>query len=577
MSGHVRLLSSENLMKPLPRTDEHQLNQDGAGIPCRKKRLCQNDLWVLVIQAVCLSMAILTVFHQGIAAWLSSIRQLIVIGFLLGVMALAFQEQALRTALIFTGYSRASSIQDIDAFLRKDLFAPKVSLYLRLTLLLLIGLPLGLSVAYKVFVGGYSQRVVPAYTADFGFSALPGNQRIGDGLTLLSDIYRPFWINPAINKTYGFNLFIETNDTAVIPDTPYPSFLAPLQSSLADGESINLTTTVNATVCRLAGLSPEERNSSAYWQSVQDYYGHDWVQMGNNIAGANNGIWAGQWDSVGFSWNFSVVFLSAWNTTKNETFFSEAFRLENYRSVYHATWNVTNSDALLVAAKIADPSIPGYKAANQSTIQHELLGIDIMFPNFLGEYDWHNRAGFFQYPYPTAEGQPEKWTLDVNTVPALSAAMIWARVTSLNGGDRPNRNPDAASLTQYEKTGEEISMTKYIPTLKRSPWLLLVLCVNPILTLSCLVLKTLMYASPVGDNFNSIALLSAAAKSDLSILKGAGLSGKLSRKVGVRFRVQELLWKGGSDSNAMEKRAFLVLEAADGSKNGVLKHNTIYQ
>lgn len=577
MSGHVRLPSSESFTKPLPTIEVHQLEQEAAGVPSRKRIVSEKDIGVLSIQAVSLTLALLTVFHQGIASWLGVIRQLIVIGFLLAVMALALHEEVLRTVLIFLGYRQASSIQDIDAFLRKDLFAPKVSLYLRLTLVLLIGLPLGLSVAYKVFVGGYSQKTIQGGDASFGYTASPGNQRIGDGLTILSDLYRPFWIDPVINRTYGFNLFIASNDTAVIPDTPYPSYLEPLQSGLADAESINLTAVVNATVSRLVNPTSEERGSSAYWQSIQDFFGHDWVERGDNIAGANNGIWAGQWDSGGMAWNYSVMFFSAWNTTKNESFFSEALRLETHRSIYRATWNVTKAGTTLVYAEVVPSSTPGYTEASQDIVQRELLGIDTMFPNFLGEYDWHNRAGFFQFPYPTLPGEPEKWTLDVNTVPALSAAMIWARITSLMGGDRPNRNPVSVAHTEYDKSGQEISMVRFIPTLQRSPWLLLVLCVNPVLSTACLILKILMYKSPVGDNFNSIALLSAAAKSDLSVLNGAGLSGDLSRKVGVRFSVRDRNLRDCGDNGTGEKRAFLRLDATEKGMNDVLERGRIYE
>ena len=556
-------------MKPLPLVEE--LEEEAAGIPCRKKRLSMKDIWVLSVQLLCLTIAVLTVFHQGIASWLGVIRQLIVIGFLLGIMAIALQEEVLRAALIFLGFSRTSSIQDIDAFLRKDLFADQVSLYLRLILLALIGLPLGLSVAYKLFVGGYSQKTLQMGNASFGFTASPGNQRIGDGLTLLPDLYRPFWVDPAINRTYGFNLFIESNNTAVIPDTPYPSYLTALQANLAEKESINLTATVNATVARMVNPTPEQRGSNDYWQSVQDYFGHAWVQHG--ITTANNAIWAG---GNGIA-NFSMVFLSAWNESKSETFFSEALRIENSRSIYQATWNVTNTDATLISAKAVAPTTPGYRPANQRIIQHEFLGIDTMFANFLGEYDWHNRAGWFQFPYPTALGQPEKWSLDVNTVPALSAAMIWARATSLEGGDRPNRNPDAVAHTMYSKAERDISTIKFIPTLKRSPWLLVVLCINPALALACMVLKVLMYRSPIGDDFNSVALLSAAAKSDLSVLHGAGLSGKLKRKVGVCFSVKKRPLSSWEEDVSGETRAFLALDVRGKESNDKLDPWNVYE
>ena len=47
-----------------------------------------------------------------------------------------------------------------------------------------------------------------------------------------------------------------------------------------------------------------------------------------------------------------------------------------------------------------------------------------------------------------------------------------------------------------------------------------------------------LYDSPIGDDFNTIALFAAAEKSDLSAVRGASLTGKLTRKVSVAFNVE---------------------------------------
>ena len=40
--------------------------------------------------------------------------------------------------------------------------------------------------------------------------------------------------------------------------------------------------------------------------------------------------------------------------------------------------------------------------------------------------------------------------------------MIWARTTSLNGGDRPIRDPDRVVHTLYDKAVTEVVTVKYI-------------------------------------------------------------------------------------------------------------------
>ena len=132
-----------------------------------------------------------------------------------------------------------------------------------------------------------------------------------------------------------------------------------------------------------------------------------------------------------------------------------------------------------------------------------------------------------------------RWFVDVNTVPALSAAMIWARMTSLNGDDRPVRDPDRLLHTVYTKSAESVVTIKYIPTLRRTLPLLLVLLTNPVITLLCGVAKFIWLGSnPVGDGFNTVALLAAGRGEDWSVLEGAERTGSLERKVGVRFIVE---------------------------------------
>lgn len=528
---------------------ENKLDHSRARIPGPSHTVSQKDLYSIAGQLTCLALAVVTVFFQRLASYLGQLNQLIVIGFLLGLMALINQSQVLRTLMVLHGGRWVTTLQDIDATLRQDLFAPRVSIWLRGLLLGLIALPLGLSVSYKLFVGGSSSRTLHLPDGMFGYAASPGNQRIGDGLTLLADLYRPFWIDPSLNRTYGSNLFIQDNATAVIVDAPYPSYLTYLQSRLSERESLTLAATVNATIARETAITTKQRSSSDYWSDILSVFGHEPTFNGGGTSGSKNALLAGMGANIRS--NFSIAYFSIWNTTRNETFESEAIRIDNYRALYHATWNVTNTNASLVdAAPAEDVSHWWQSAANQSIIQYDFLGVQEMFSNFLGEYDWHNRAGDFQFPYPDASSIAStndattcprdvakcKWDIGSNTVPALSAAMIWARMTSLNGGDRPIRDPDRLLHTMYSKSADDVVTIKYIPTLRRTLPLLLVLVTNPVITVLCVVVKLLwLGSSRVGDGFNAVALLAAGMGEDWSVLAGAQRSGSLERKVGLRF------------------------------------------
>jgi hypothetical protein len=521
---------------------EHPL-LDPCGKPGRKHRIPWKDVYLLLTELLCLVAGLLIVFYSRLAILLGQINQLIAVGFLLAVMSMCLEGLVLRTALIYTAGRSGATIQDIDALLRKDPFASKIHFAYRCLLLCLLGLPLLLSIGYKNFTGGESKITVDNGDGFFGFSSTPGKQRIGDGLSILPDIYVPFWINPALNQTYGFNMFVAAdNKTAVILDSPFPSYLSSLQSGLSNGETLSLSTTVNATVSEMVNPTDDERNSTDYWTSVQDEFGHDMTVNGGDTRGANNALWAGM--NGNFLTNFSVMYFSVWNTTSNETFFSEAIRTEQTRQMARAKWLISSSNITLVEAELIGNS----SLANQDVIQKNAIGLQEMFSTFLGEYDWHNRAGAFDFPYPAPLNGELRYSQNVNTVPALAAAMAWARITSLNTIARPQgiQSDELRVLTGYDKAAQNIVTIKTVPTLRRLPLLAAVLVINPLLAVVCVVVKGLfLYRSPIGDEFNTISLFAAAEESDLTVLRGASLTGELTRRVPVAFNVEHETQQAG--------------------------------
>ncbi|KIW22280.1 uncharacterized protein PV07_12182 [Cladophialophora immunda] len=502
-------------------------------------RLPPKDVYLSLAMLLCLTLSLLTVFYTRFAIFLGQINQLVLIGFLVAVMGMCLEGQVLRTALMACGKRRGTTLQDLDALMRKDPFADHVFWAYRLLLLIIFGLPLLLSVGYKQFIGGSSTILVHEGPGFFGFAAPPGMQRIGDGLSLLSQVYVPFWTDPGLNRTYGFNVFIAAdNKTAAIVDSPFPSYLTAIQSRLKDGETLTMSTTVNATVSEIHDISDEDRNSADFWTDVAAQFGHDFTVNGGNVRGANNALWAGM--SGNFLTNFTTMYFSAWNTTRNETFESEAIRTEQSRRIADVTWVISPSNITLTAARLV---VQPDATVNQTVLQNNAIGLQEMFSNYLGEYDWHNRAGAFDYPYPISpESGPLVFAQPVNTVPALAAAMAWARTSSLDTIVRPQgiQNAEIRALTGYDKAAADILSIKTVPTLRRHPLLILLLMVNPLLSFICVAVKALvLHDSPVRDGFSTLSLLAASweadfiASNDAASLAGAG--GRLKRPVIVHF------------------------------------------
>lgn len=506
------------------------------GVVGVKSRWPPKDIAALTIQLTSFAITLLAVFLAPFAIWLGEINQLIVIGFVLGVMAIVFKQLAKQTAIIAAGCRKGSTIQNIDALMRNDTLAHQIHWSIRLLLLILFALPLGLSAAYKAFTGGQTAQMVNTGPGKFGFTAAPGKQRIGDGVSICTDLYLPFWIDPAINRTYCFALFIPDNDTAVVVDGLLPDYATALMSSLGHGQTLSLTATLAATIARTNGPSAAQRSDSSFWDEVNAQFGSTYAEM-NRVSGVKMGFWAGM-EEDGILSNYSSAIFSTWDTTLNETFESQAIRTELTRGLALATWSIERNNITLVRAALLRVRNP-----YQDIIWNNRLEIQDIFSQLLPEFDWRNRANWND-PYPGGDLSNPRWYQPVNTIPALSAAILWSRITSLNGAERPipgrlgvddeGRNP-----TAYIIPKELISAQKTVQTLKRSPWLVVLLAIYPLISIGCILYKCMLFQPPIGNDFNTIAMLAAVRKADLDLLDGAGLSGRLSRRVRVSFNKEQ--------------------------------------
>nr|POE61020.1 hypothetical protein CFP56_64729 [Quercus suber] len=109
------------------------------------------------ISLLCFFVSILIITPTLKLAWLLEYNgQIIVIGFLLGVMNLCTTTVVPHVLLLIEARFGISSLQNYEGLLTNRPLSPRLSLYWRLTLALLLALPLGLAVAYKRFIGGLS-------------------------------------------------------------------------------------------------------------------------------------------------------------------------------------------------------------------------------------------------------------------------------------------------------------------------------------------------------------------------------------------------------------------------------------
>ena len=283
-------------------------------------------------------------------------------------------------------------------------------------------------------------------------------------------------------------------------------------------------------------LSSTERSDDCYWSERESLFNgpHSDVDASD---GVHQGLCAStNPDQYSGNCNYTEVFLSIWNTDEEQTFCSEAERFVSTRRTCVAVWIITRLNVSLIdityllSANEIDVTDPQKAIANGTDDVQEL------FPLVLGEYDWKTRI-IFDKPLPGSYGLsgPPQFFPVFNTRPALVAAMLWARITSVSGPERVFNRP----FNSYAKSASDIGLAKQFMTLQRSPWLSAVLAIHPLLTKLAVLAKATLYTTPIGDGFGLISPLAGIREEGFEIPQGAALTGTLSEKVRVRFTARK--------------------------------------
>ena len=551
-----------------------------AGIPQHKPFVSWKDISATLIAWLCFIFGIVAVFSQSVAVYLGQTNQLIIIGFLLTIMGLCSRRELELLAIAYEIYAGRSTLQDLDALLRNDFMARNVSNRARAAIVFYPLLALALSASYKSFSNGTSTETLKSISGFFGLTASPGNQRIGSGISLLVEVYLPFWTDPDVNRTYGFNMFVASNTTTAILDAPLPIYLDDLTPGLAIGDSLLISAIVNATVSEMIEFPDSDRNDPNFWNTTWMAYGQD-IETDSGppnplsdpplfsddlLEDAYSGMLAGSGDwGIYSNPNNTMVYLSMWNTTLNETFQStaQAFRLS--RRQCYGTWNITSSGVYLAEATLLETHEEALQSQDQALIADNELGITPTFHATLFEYDYRFRETWNE-PMPTSSITKPQYRYNISTTSALVASMIWARQVSLWEPSRNNASA-AASNNQYTIDPVNVVTRREAITLRREIGLVVVLAICPFLAIVALVLKTFLYSVPLGEGFGVISMLAGMKECNLDVFSGASLSGQLSRELTVRFHVHQ-------DRNG-RGRVCIKLDEKDG-KSERLKKNIVY-
>ena len=524
------------------------------GIPTQKRRIHSLHLFAAAIALLCMVVAIAAVSDENLSWHLGQKNyQLIVLGFLLGIMNLCLASVAPTFYLLIEAEYGLSTLQNYNGLLRNQVFSTRLNILWRVVITLSTALPLGLSVAYKTFVGGESAMSVhaPTYTQSdsvYGMFAPPGLQLLGEktGVSVFSNATLPFAVAsspdgtstepplPTKNQAYGFNVLFLDNDSAAILDIPQPAYLSSIQALLAQGESWNISAAVFGTVATFNNSKVDDPDGfesyfTDFCEEAKESSGafthqslmNDWsiVLLNHASPGDQSMQYIGLTPDPGITQDPDC-----------SDFYPDARLYNIKRQQCFGIWSITRGGIQLVEGSCYGPILPPDK---QEVIVHNSL--------FLGVWYMSSLVKLIG-PFATT------WNNSVWTGPSMAislAAMVWSRITVLNSPISQNEidfkapkelerlSPEDAGLI-YNVDDDAIYIR---PTLRKSGALYFILILQPFLLILMLILSaTLFYTTPTDREFGLISIMSGIDRDSLDNLAGAGLSGKLLKSVKLYMR-----------------------------------------
>lgn len=517
-------------------------NGTAIGKPRAKPYLDSIDLLAVLASIASLIISICAITPDWSLSWrLGFEGQIIVIGFLLSIMNLCMRRVTPTLFLILEARWGDSRLQNYEALLRISVTLSHTRLIWRATLLFLLLLPLGLSVAYKRFSGGHSTvSFTGKYPGYYGLTSPP----MGDYHVIHN--YSPYLaINatvpfveassydnitlPLSPKAYGFNtLFIDNTSTALL-DIPVPEYVSSIQQNLTNQESWNLSASVNATVATYNSSFHVDQGNKTFWDQL---FGEAEFLSSYRLfqpESTNLGMIVDQQKSS--SGSYSPYCLISYypsdqghslgtftsNHTNSKAFQkSSPMRFDVQRQICVGTWEITKGSCA---------QTPASPRSLTNTVPFYLEALPVMVNN-LAVYSPHGRRNASQWRTPA--------------ITTSVATMYWARSLFIN----PYLEKVFMANTNlyYPACNETLSSTNV--TLDAHWLLYLVLCLQPILTISMFLAAIVLYDTTVDNGFGLVAILSGIDKNSLDTMHGAALSGELSRPVILNI---EVLGDAGED------------------------------
>ncbi|KAF4851044.1 hypothetical protein CGCSCA4_v003587 [Colletotrichum siamense] len=528
------------------------------GKPSRKRMFHIMDIAMAFVALACLALSILVVSNRHVSWYLGvGNRQLIVIGFLLSIMNLCLASVTPTLFLLLEARVGNSTLQNYDGILRNKPLASKLSFAWRMVLVTMLALPVGLSVAYKTFTGGESSMKI--HTTDyitnatyFGLFRPPAMSSSMNGVSFFFNATASFrdateraanGSEPPLPTTfpqaYGYNLLLLDKSSAASLDILHANYILAIQELLAPGESWNLTAPVLGTVATFDESATEEDFKSACTEVKQN---NTWYHESKDLYVGSTACSLSLTDRKDESdQSLQYVGLAPGNPDCTQYAPHNIYAYNIYRKQCWGKWSVNRGGFRLLDGSCDHDNI--LPSAKQQVIQWQYAALPQWYIGVLIEMlrtfclppdkdGFRGNQSHWMMPYMSVSVATMLWSstvskqatqsFDSETFNESSEGWHWSNKTII-----PHKEADI--LYPVNKDKQTIIYNR--PTLRKSPWLYLVLGIQPILLLIFLGMIALLHTVPLDKGFGLISILSGIERPGLDSLSGASLSGELKRPV----------------------------------------------
>ncbi|KAL8953586.1 MAG: hypothetical protein Q9222_000581 [Ikaeria aurantiellina] len=577
------------------RSSHHGPGLKPLGVPTAKKRLHKSQVVAAVISLISLALAI-TAVANGKVSWLLGQKnhQLIVIGFLLGVMNLCLGSTAPILFLQVEARYGSSTLQNYDGILCNRILGSRLDAVWRLVLGLMTILPLGLSIAYKTFTGGQSTLAINTAdyignTSYYGMFAPPGLQSLGEqtGISLFSNATLPFLVAaspinggepplPLGTQVYGFNILLLDNRTTAVLDIPQPEYISTVQNLLAPGESWRITARIAGTVAKFndSKTIESEAVNSTFMRRCKEAVASSGAYTAMQMLTENCFALL---SSPSPDQSFQYLGFPPFPNDHTLPGYPSCSTFSHYARLYDITrrpctgsWIIDRGGFRLVSGRCDETTLPPEKQLIVTDVTGTFFGYFYMssLVEFLGPFGT-----------PSRNGSDWKHSFMATGV----AAMLWSRITVMYGAANLAETHDAPTWTSGNNTNftqDDVGLmypvndtVEYIrPTLRKSGLLYFTLTIQPLLVLIAIAsIAFILKSTPLDKDFGFISVLSGIDRGSLDVVNGASLSGNLAAKV-------KLIMRPTRNSQADRIRYFVMPSSSitQTVQNGRLVPNTIY-